>query len=122
MNKIINLTQHICTEEQKAQGVFEPKPEDKEVIKKLLTFNEIPSAEEIHKSAAFLTKFAKTYEVKEAMIGGASYLMSSLEEELYNQGIEPLYSFSVRESKEEHLSDGSVKKVNVFKHAGFVRV
>lgn len=101
--------------------MFEPSSEDKERIKKALTFNTLPMLWEIHKSAAFLAEVAKTYGVKEAMIGGAPYLMSSLEEALYEVGIWSLYSFSVRESKEEHLPDGSVRKVNVFKHVGFVR-
>jgi hypothetical protein len=34
--------------------------------------------------------------------------------------ITPLYAFSVRESVEQALADGSVRKVNVFRHAGFI--
>jgi len=39
---------------------------------------------------------------------------------LRDQGIEPVYAFSVRESIEQTQPDGSVRKVNVFRHAGFV--
>lgn len=46
--------------------------------------------------------------------------MSTLEKALQYTGITPVYAFSKRESKEEKLPDGSVKKINVFKHVGFV--
>ena len=41
--KILNLTQHIATPEQQAQGVFEPSPQDKADIKRLLTLEGCPS-------------------------------------------------------------------------------
>ena len=54
------------------------------------------------------------------MIGGAPFLMSPLESALLNNGIEPVYAFSTRESVEKKLPDGSVQKTNIFKHKGFV--
>ena len=47
-------------------------------------------------------------------------MMARLERALIERGIEPLYAFSVRESTEEVQADGSVRKVAVFKHAGFI--
>lgn len=55
-----------------------------------------------------------------AMIGGAPFLMAPLEGALRTRGVIPLYAFSVRESVEEALPDGSVRKTQVFRHAGFV--
>jgi len=56
------------------------------------------------------------------MIGGAPFLMSALEDALVIAGITPLYAFSVRESVEAEQADGSVRKVAVFRHLGFVEV
>jgi hypothetical protein len=38
------------------------------------------------------------------------------------RGIWPLYAFSRREVQEEPQPDGSVKKVSVFRHVGFVQL
>jgi hypothetical protein len=54
------------------------------------------------------------------MIGGALWLMGPLTRKLKEERYLPVYAFSVRESEEEILPDGSVKKVNIFKHKGFV--
>lgn len=56
-----------------------------------------------------------------AMIGGALWLMAPLELALRAVGIEPLYAFSERTSAEQIQIDGSVRKVAVFRHVGFVR-
>jgi hypothetical protein len=54
------------------------------------------------------------------MIGGAPYLMAPLERSLRSVGVYPVYAFSVRESVEQTAPDGTVRKTNVFRHAGFV--
>ena len=46
--------------------------------------------------------------------------MSELEKELWYRGIEPVYSFSRRESVESTDAEGNVTKTSVFKHIGFV--
>lgn len=46
--------------------------------------------------------------------------MAPLETELSARRIEPVYAFSTRESVEQTQADGSVRKVNVFRHTGFV--
>ena len=118
--KILNLTQHLSTEEQVEAGVIEP--ESKEYIQKLLTFDEIPSKQEIRKRARQLAGYAKlTFkgERGKAMIGGAPFLMSELEYWLRNNKIEPVYAFSKRVSVEKKVN-GQIIKTNVFKHIGFV--
>lgn len=54
--KILNLTQHTASEEQKNAGVIEPT--NKEKVKELLTFNELPTQSEITARAAALTAIA----------------------------------------------------------------
>lgn len=120
MRKILNLTQHAATHEQVAQGVFEPT--NKELVQRLLTFDKLPNFKEIARVAATLARLAQASGAKHALIGGAPFLMSLLEYELKVHGVDPLYAFSVRESVEQVLPDGSVKKTNVFRHAGFIEL
>ena len=119
---MLNLTQYEATKEQREQGVIEPSTADKEAIKALLTFDEIPTYHDIRARAITLAEIAERYNVKYAMIGGAPYLMSSLERALASKGIIPLYAFTKRVAEEEKLPDGSVVKKTVFKHLGFVLV
>jgi len=125
---ILNLTQHQATKEQAEAGIVEPC--EKKYIQKLLTFNEFPSRELIKKRAKLLAGYAHLwfnrkgvdkYHERKALIGGAPYIMSALENELKKYRIEPLYSFSQRISEEKEI-DGKVVKTNVFKHIGFIKV
>jgi hypothetical protein len=119
MVMILNLTQHVLTEEQRKQGVVEPV--DKNSIRSLLTFETLPSPLEIRQKAVELANVAKKEGADNVMIGGAPFLMSSLEKELLKLNITPLYSFSKRESIDEIQLDGSVVKRAIFRHIGFVQ-
>ncbi len=116
--EIANLTQHTASEEQKKAGVFDLNEERQEKLKQLLTFEELPTKEEIQERAEKITELAE--DTGKAMIGGAPYLMASLEQALIEKGIQPLYAFSKRESVEEPLGDGSTKKTQIFRHLGFI--
>lgn len=126
MMKILNLTQHNATTEQIAAGVVEPHHKGhKEAIRGLLTFDSPPSREAMRGRAERLAKIAVKYTrgkspVRRAMIGGAPFFMAHLEQALRDYGIQPVYAFSVREVVEETQQDGSVRKVAVFRHAGWV--
>jgi hypothetical protein len=120
---IVNLTQHKGTPEQ---GVLEP--ELKEQVKDLLTFDEIPSRQEMESRAKALLKVVHRemdchalgdHAQWCAMIGGAPFFMPVLERVLAEAKITPLYAFSRRESVEE-VVDGKVVKKAVFRHIGFV--
>lgn len=113
---ILNLTQHPATPEQIAAGVIEPA--NKDAVRRLLTFDEIPSRADIAARAAALAEIADGHDA--AMIGGAPYLMGALEDALKKKGVAPLYSFTRREVVEKTASDGSVVKTAVFRHAGFI--
>jgi len=119
---IVNLTQHKSTPEQQKEGVFDVPPRCDDKLKELLTFKEKPTYKEIAKRAEEISSLACECSpgAKKAMIGGAPYLMSSLEEALAKKGIEPLYAFSKRESIEEVTPTGEVIKKSVFKHKGFI--
>lgn len=120
--KILNLTQHPISDEQSEAGVYNAHYDALEVVRRLLTFNERPTFIDIEYSARRLAEIAAHEGADAAMIGGAPFLMSALERALKDYGIQPLYAFSKRESVEETLPDGSVRKTAVFRHEGFVKV
>ena len=117
--KILNLTQHVTTPEQVEQGVYEPK--DKAKVQELLTFEELPTWEELYHRAKELVQIALDEGYDMVMIGGAPYLMGVLDAEFAEVGIHAVYAFSKRESVDVHQPDGSIKKTMVFRHAGFVQ-
>lgn len=116
---ILNLTQHAPTTEQFAVGVVEPS--DKKAIQSLLTFNSIPTVEEMKARAEKLAAIAVAENAAQAMVGGAPYFMATLEAALKAANVQPLYSFTQRETVEVMEGD-TVKKTAVFKHVGFVQV
>ena len=128
---ILNLTQHPATAEQLAAGVVDLPEGQRQALCKALTFDEIPSKDFIASTAEYIVSIAMMNGLggdgdddpipESAMIGGAPYLMGALEAELRLHCIQPLYAFSMRESEEVVQSDGSVQKINVFRHKGFVR-
>jgi hypothetical protein len=126
---IINLTQHQPTADQMTAGVYNLSDEAWESVKDALTFDDIPDKEEIKNRAEYIAQMAnmdaEDHDLQRpthAMIGGAPFLMAALEKALFEAGIIPLYAFSRRESVEQEQPDGSVRKVAVFRHIGFVEV
>lgn len=123
---ILNATQHQATSEQLEDGVFEACDFDKQAIRELLTFDSIPTLRELHgradRLAYVIANACWEWDCSTALIGGAPFFMSSLEDALFSYKITPVYAFSQRVSVEETQSDGTVRKVNQFKHLGFVPV
>lgn len=137
---ILNLTQHAATPEQREAGVIDLPTAEREAVIELLTFDDVPTAQELGNRAHDIALIAAGCAAGEdradddgtlpdgdrggfalhALIGGAPFFMHSLEDALYQQGIHPVYAFSRRESQEQVQADGSVRKINVFRHAGFV--
>jgi len=117
---ILNLTQHQATPEQISSGVVEPA--DKLRVQALLSFSALPTKEEMVGRAEELASLALKEGADAVMVGGAPFFMSTLEDALKKRGIRVLYAFSVRESVDQIMEDGSIKKVAIFRHAGFVEV
>lgn len=122
---IFNFTQHTATPDQVNAGVVDLTGEELNRLKSLLTFNKMPTRNEIEDVAENLAKLAdevveKLGYPKGIMIGGAPYLMPYLTHYLNGYGFDVYFAFSERVSKEVHNADGSVSKVNEFKHSGFV--
>ena len=124
MIMILNLTQHPATPEQIAQGVVDLPADERATLIDRLTVDTLPTKAEIEARCADIAMLAATAfdaHPVQAMIGGAPWMMSAQENALIDQGIQPVYAFSVRESVEQPQPDGSVRKVNVFRHVGFVQ-
>ena len=127
---IINLTQHPASAEQIAAGVVDLPSEARDALIALLTFSSIPDAEEIRDRAHDIAELACFNGLggddeddpfpSQAMIGGAFWLMAPLAEELKARNIRPVFAFSLRESSEIAMPDGSVRKTMIFRHVGFV--
>lgn len=135
---ILNLTQHNATPAQITSGVVDLVGSDKDLLVKLLTFNTLPTVEEIESRAQKIAYIASDLMLEEknnwieegldeddfeqyyAMIGGAPFLMGPLEVALKKFDITPIYAFSVRDSVDVKQADGSVKKTAVFNHGGFI--
>ena len=114
---IVNLTQHFSTPDQQCK-----EPTNKKLVQELLTFTEIPSVEEMEYRANKLVEIVYFEQVEYAMIGGAPFFMSILENALINNNIIPLYAFSTIEPIKTQDDDGNLVKTSVFKHIGWVRV
>jgi len=121
---ILNFTQHDATAEQLAAGVVEPDADNKEHIRQLLTFDELPTQSDLRQRATdcavLASALVRKYGCDAVLIGGAPYFMSHLESVLRLFKVRYCYAFSRREVEEQIQPDGSVRKTHVFKHVGFI--
>ncbi len=127
---------HYCTQEDWVNAgnslVADLPDPAANLVRELLTFAELPSDTEITQRAEMIASVAADMSSGEdrggigfalqAMIGGAPFFMSALEQALRDVGIQPVYAFSIRESVEKTDSSGKVTKTNVFKHIGFIEM
>lgn len=129
MSKILNLTQHKATNDQLAAGVIDLPEDNRTKLQELLSFDELPSVRQLRDRASSVTELAydALYNKEdgdlitdEVMIGGAPFFMGYLETFLRRKGLKPVYAFSRRVTEEQQQADGTVKKIAVFKHEGFV--
>ena len=125
MTIILNLTQHAATPDQIEAGVVDLSQEERKELSHLLTFNFLPTRQEVKARAKMIAEFGVEKApdgATAAMIGGAPFLMVDLHHQLVYTKLNPCYAFSKRITVEEPQSDGSVKKSVVFKHEGFVNL
>lgn len=117
--KIVNLTQHNPTQEQIQAGVFNLPQRNYDSIKELITFSSDYTYETLLDVAQRIRAVLKYDGIKAAMIGGMPSFMPVLEKELLDNGISVYYAKSERVSEDQAQEDGTVRKVAIFKHAGF---
>lgn len=117
---MINLTQHTATPDQVAAGVVDLPPEVRAEVGGLLTFDTLPTQEEIRARALRLALIARESGHDSALIGGAAWLMEPLARHLDALGVSPFFAFTRRVSMEITRDDGTVTKTQVFKHEGFI--
>ena len=120
---LINLTQHTMTTEQVAElalheiDVLDVKVN--ETIQSFITFNWLPSEDELVTRAEGVAGLAEELGATHALIGGAGYFMPYLECALKQRGIRPLHAFTLRYVV-ENVHNGQVVKTSVFRHKGFI--
>jgi hypothetical protein len=129
---ILNLTQHNPTPEQIEAGVVNLPDEMWVRVRELLTFEEIPNANQMASNAWEITSIAAEFFASgasednmfkgAAMIGGAPYFMTFLVSILMVFRIIPLFSFTRRVSVETHQPGGTVEKRAVFRYEGWVDI
>lgn len=118
---ILNLTQHQATAEQAAAGVCDLPADKRASLAKAMTFASLATiGKDMGAAVSLAVDLAREAGATAAMIGGAPFFMPPLEAALRKAGITPLYAFSLRESVEETLPDGTVRKAAIFRHLGFV--
>ena len=122
MNLILNLTQHKATVGQVDVGVWDLNTTNRARLIKLLTFDEMPSKQEMIERALLVAKLAREHDhfSQTAMIGGAPYFMGYLEAALKALDIKPVYAFSKRVTVEVVTDDNEITKISTFKHEGFI--
>ena len=126
MNKyLINLTQHPLTEEQRNSVDCTIEPKGMEVY---LNFDSMPTAEIIEDRAyemfgCLMQMLPPDVEPTDCtvLLGGAPFFMSACERAATHYGFKYCYAFSKRVSEEVKQPDGTVKKVSVFKHEGWIK-
>ena len=117
---ILNLTQHPSTPEQREAGVIDLQGDTATYLRQLLTFDKIQDTNFVEARAMEIAEIAVRLDIYHVMIGGEPFLMAPLEKALRFLGRTPMYAFSKQVSYEIEQEDGSIKKINTFKHEGFV--
>lgn len=115
---VVNLTQHLSTTEQQAEGVFDLSGKDRDRLVELLTFSAQYTKADLEKSADAIVELVKAVDCHRVMIGGLPAFMPVLEATLVKAGIAVGYARSERVSVDQAMPDGSVRKVATFRHCG----
>lgn len=119
MKKMLNLSNHVLTQEQVKEiydmgyEIVELTPEDKKIWGQLNPDN--------YSDAVFriMEDEDTRYQVEAYHIAGFPPAVVIAACTANGLGLPSYYAYSERQSVEEKQSDGSIKKTNVFKHKGF---
>ena len=115
---VVNLTQHLSTTEQQAEGVFDLPEGLREKLVKALTFSADYSRDDLEAAAEAIIEIVKEIDCYRAMVGGMPAFMAPLERALIEAGVAVGYARSERVSVDQVQADGTVRKTAIFKHVG----
>jgi hypothetical protein len=135
--KVLNLTPFQTTSSQFIAGVVDLPESERVKLIKLLSFNAVPSQKELIERSEAIAEIARKTGCDTAMIGGVPYILAILEQSLNSVGINPVYSFTIREIKQvcSDIStqatntnsnvrfineDASTQMIETYRHVGFV--
>ena len=118
MNKIVNLTSNVTTDDQKNVGVVDI--EDRKLVAELLNFKTLPTNAQIYNRAEVLASLVDAPVGTTVLIGGPQFLMSTLTESLKKRGY--IVVFECVTSEVIHFTNdrGNMIQSPVFKHLGFI--
>jgi hypothetical protein len=120
MPTIINLTRYSATPDQIDCGVVNLPDHLATRLRAALTFNAMPTLDDIIGRAREIVRIATEADCVRVMIGGEPLLMAVLEVMLNRNGFQALYAFNKRVSKKVTREDGSIEEIDVFVHEGFM--
>lgn len=129
---IINLTQHLATPDQASAGLID-MPEDgglRAALTEALSFNHQPDQEELLRRARRVVGIMADYaggmtalQGHKVMLGGFSALMHPLQAACLKAGMQVGYAYlGPCEWVDQLQPDGSVLKMAIFRHGGFIWV
>ena len=127
---ILNLTLHPATHEQRAAGVVDLDGPRLERLRSILTFDACPMDTDVARASILIVEIVWDWAEHDrpvagslrAMIGGPIFLVPALSSRLVLYGVQPVCAFLVHRSVELIQPDGSIQKVDVLRHAGFVSI
>lgn len=119
---IHNMTQHQATPAQQRDGVTDFSPACREELRRRLTFEGKPDADDIRCRAAELADWAAAMGVEAAMLGGAPFFMPELTAQLKSRGIRTFFAYSPRRSTDRLNEKGEVEKCAVFAYEGLLEI
>lgn len=120
--RYLNITKHELTKDQINDGAFELSKEDKYKLQNLLRFDEVPEVQEIKQRVNDIINITKSYDFDALIIGGATYLIYHLVNEIKEQNLVPVVSFTKLQSVDKIGENGKVYKTQVFKHSKFINI
>ena len=129
---IINLTPHLATPDQASAGLID-MPEDgglRAALTEALSFNHQPDQEELLRRARRVVGIMADYaggmtalQGRKVMLGGFSALMHPLQAACLKAGMQVGYAYpGLCECVDQLQPDGSVLKMAIFRHGGFIWV
>ena len=120
--RIYNLTQHQATPEQIEAGVVDLPESNRSILKQLLTFDTIPTHQEMNQRASAIIALLPDNLTRgtKVMVGGAPFFMGTIECMCACHDLIPVHAFSKRVSWEERMPNGIVEKRSSFVHEGFI--